>query len=210
MSYWDHIFVNPFDGKVTSYHAESMYDKIIYRSTKALIKAQFPELLSSYKKCQKKKAIPLLDDHKKNLDLADDKCLIIMEHDYDTDIYKLSNRMKELQTIYDFNLISSWEPSVIPYSDLNYTSDREEGKMKTLYRRKAKEIEPQRKKLRSSEIPYGPSILGKTNLMSCGLKATVIEYNSITDFTVQYEDGKVIEHVNRGQFKKGTVPYPEE
>ena len=43
--------------------------------------------------------------------------------------------------------------------------------------------------------------------MYCGLNATVKDYFSIVDFTVEYEDGVLVEHISYGQFTKGIIPH---
>ena len=44
---YNHIYVNPSDGKITPYHAFNMYDKDVYQNTKSLISTQKPELMNS-------------------------------------------------------------------------------------------------------------------------------------------------------------------
>jgi len=52
------------------------------------------------------------------------------------------------------------------------------------------------------------SILGESNIMACGMKATVIEDNNSNDITVQFEDGTIIKKCRRQSFKTGMIHNP--
>ena len=47
--------------------------------------------------------------------------------------------------------------------------------------------------------------LGETRMMNCGMKATIIRYNTSRDIDVRFEDGAVAEHKTYGQFKNGNI-----
>ena len=44
--------------------------------------------------------------------------------------------------------------------------------------------------------------------MECGMRATVIEDNGSNDITVRFDDGMIVEHVTRGQFRKEIIKNP--
>lgn len=50
--------------------------------------------------------------------------------------------------------------------------------------------------------------IGQTKMMNCGKSATIIEYRSSSDIDVQFEDGILKQHVDCGNFKKGTIAHP--
>lgn len=50
--------------------------------------------------------------------------------------------------------------------------------------------------------------LGETQMMKCGMKATIIRYGKYTDIDVRFEDGTIIEHRQYIQFKKGGIANP--
>ena len=50
--------------------------------------------------------------------------------------------------------------------------------------------------------------IGETNTMSCGMKATIIEYRTTADIDVQFENGEVKAHTSYGQFKTGNILPP--
>ena len=51
------------------------------------------------------------------------------------------------------------------------------------------------------------SYVGKTNIMNCGLKATVIEDFGCKDLTVQFEDGLIRKHRRRDHFDLGKIAH---
>ena len=49
--------------------------------------------------------------------------------------------------------------------------------------------------------------LGKTWMMNCGMKATIIRYGNNTDIDVCFEDGTIVEHKTYNSFKKGGIAH---
>ena len=47
--------------------------------------------------------------------------------------------------------------------------------------------------------------VGKTRVMKCGMKATIIRYGGYNDIDIRFEDGKVVVHKAYGNFKKGNI-----
>jgi len=68
---------------------------------------------------------------------------------------------------------------------------------------------PAEKSISSSKIAYAKkdSYVGKTNVMNCGLKATVIEDFGCKDITVQFEDGLIRKHRRRDHFDLGKIAH---
>ena len=50
--------------------------------------------------------------------------------------------------------------------------------------------------------------LGETQMMNCGMEATIIRYNGVHDIDVRFEDGTVVEHKTYDAFKKGKIANP--
>ena len=50
--------------------------------------------------------------------------------------------------------------------------------------------------------------LGETQMMNCGMEATIIRYENSRDIDVRFEDGKVVGHKAYGTFKKGEIAHP--
>ena len=51
--------------------------------------------------------------------------------------------------------------------------------------------------------------LGKTKMMSCGMKATIIRYGGCNDIDVRFEDGAIVEHKTYTSFKKSGIANPD-
>ena len=51
------------------------------------------------------------------------------------------------------------------------------------------------------------SRLGETQMMKCGMKATIIRYENSRDIDVCFEDGTMIEHKAYDAFKKGGIAH---
>ena len=49
--------------------------------------------------------------------------------------------------------------------------------------------------------------LDETQMMKCGMKATIIRYNGVRDIDVRFEDGTVVEHRHYAQFKRGDIAH---
>ena len=49
--------------------------------------------------------------------------------------------------------------------------------------------------------------VGKTRMMNCGMKATIIRYENADDINICFEDGKVVEHKTYRAFKKGYIAH---
>ena len=52
------------------------------------------------------------------------------------------------------------------------------------------------------------SLTGQKKVMNCGLYATVIADRSARDVDVQFEDGVIIKHRDRADFRNGTIAHP--
>ena len=50
--------------------------------------------------------------------------------------------------------------------------------------------------------------LGETRMMNCGMKATIIRYESAKDMDVCFKDGAIVEHRKYDSFKRGEIANP--
>ena len=50
--------------------------------------------------------------------------------------------------------------------------------------------------------------VGKTNMMNCGMKATIVEYINTKNITVKFEDGVIVMNKAYDAFKKGSIANP--
>lgn len=49
--------------------------------------------------------------------------------------------------------------------------------------------------------------LGETQMMNCGMEATIIRYNGVRDIDVRFGDGTVVKYRTYNQFKKGEIAH---
>ena len=50
--------------------------------------------------------------------------------------------------------------------------------------------------------------VGETQMMNCGMRATIIRYREYADIDVRFEDGKVVVHKTYGSFENGNIANP--
>lgn len=104
IDYWNHIYLNPIDGKVTPYSATTMTDKRIYSSVKTLLKNNNPQLYEKY--------ISYTDDSKKN-EIAKKFNDLDSVKDESTLMYKPSRIFKEIQYLTEDNIIRKWIDNLV-------------------------------------------------------------------------------------------------
>ncbi|MBR5767798.1 MAG: hypothetical protein IKX86_03915, partial [Clostridia bacterium] len=51
------------------------------------------------------------------------------------------------------------------------------------------------------------SWVGRSNMMNCGMIATVIEDYGYHDITIQFEDGLIRQHCRKDRFKSGAIAH---
>lgn len=49
---------------------------------------------------------------------------------------------------------------------------------------------------------------GKTKMMNCGLKATIIQHNGCNDIDIKFEDGTICKHTTFKAFNRSSIPHP--
>lgn len=184
IDYFNHIYLNPYDGSIAPYFAPTTYEKYVYTNVASLIVKQRPEMLSAFNR-----AIEANTDETSTALLSADsketKLLSVLEQQEidtynvlvtDASMYSLSNRMKQLQTIYDYHYVGVWYDNILPHY----------------------ELEGERKR------PQGLTI-GETKVMNCGMSATVLADNGYNKVTIQFEDGAVVENCRRDKFREGKI-----
>ena len=127
IDWFNHIYINPYDGTVTPYHATSMFDKDVYINVKSLLSTNRPDLLSSFNQLieanNTDKTISLLNQ-KDNLcannwlSKQDDTISESFAKVYEYDMYAISNWLKPLQCIYDNNLVKIWYENFLDEASL--------------------------------------------------------------------------------------------
>ncbi len=195
----NHLYLNPYDGKIVPYNAPSPYEKYVYPNVASLLSVQCPALLPGYRSLQRKiKDTYLLQSENNPLDarkeISVEKYLLdelIQENNpiisreisvetqrvTDIDMYGISRKFKTLQTIYSDKLVTAWYDAILPCPAIK-------GK-------------------------YVRSIVGETAEMRCGMEAEVIEDNGSRNIAVRFTDGTIVEHATRQQFRARSIKNPK-
>lgn len=112
ISWFSHIYVNPFDGKVTSYWALDMRSKLSFKNIQMLLEEKEPLLFERFILEQKKKALPIIDKY-----LTKKSCkaeaAVVPEWVYETEMYIPSRTMKSVQYIWSQNVIREWNDEIL-------------------------------------------------------------------------------------------------
>lgn len=114
---YNHLYINPIDASITPYFAFSMTNKYVYQNLKSLLKYKCPSLYLKY--------IEIKNDNKNspqiiNRDMIDDEKSTFVA---DTEIYRISKIIKELQYTTEYNIVRKWN------DDIASSSSKENGKI---------------------------------------------------------------------------------
>ena len=112
IDFFNHIYVNPFDGKITSYFAYDICGRKPFNSLKKHIEEEIPRLLPNYLKECEKNSIPLLrkfrEDRRQKSELA-----VLPEWMTGTEIYDPSRIMRAVQYVWEQNVIRIWNDAIL-------------------------------------------------------------------------------------------------
>ena len=114
VDFYNHIYLNPFDGTVTSYYATDVVEKMIYPGFEALLKSKRHDLYLNYRKLleQKDSRMPAVLKESKS------------EGYYGgTDIYRVSGLMYTMQHLTDHLVIRRWDDVLISSDKKNNQRD---------------------------------------------------------------------------------------
>lgn len=186
IDFYNHIYVNPNDLTITPYFAWDTILKYTYPSVSSLLEANAPLLFSNYNKLLTENRLNIITGVKTNTDLTVKPILHM-----NTDIYAASREIKKMQKL-NSNILSTW------YDNIPGT------KLLTPENSSIKKIT--KTTTNSNHVSY----IGKSNIMNCGLKATVIEDFGYKDITVEFEDGLIRKHRRRDHFNLGKIAHCED
>lgn len=94
IDFFNHIYVNPFDGTLSGYFAYDIVDKFVFANIPSLLKARCPQLYDNYKK-------KLGTNESNALIVKGQPTDIILKPTYypSTDIYIASREIKKMQKL---------------------------------------------------------------------------------------------------------------
>lgn len=107
IDYYNHIYINPMDGKITPYFAYDMERKYVYKNLYALLEEKKPSLFSRYIEWQKSNA----DNNMlivQNTTLGDSAVLVT-----DKKIYKASRSIKAIQYLLFQDVVRDWNDRIL-------------------------------------------------------------------------------------------------
>ena len=108
IDFFNHIYINPNNGKVMAYSAANTINKLVYPTILSLLEAQCPNLFTKYQKLLEenvKNNYPIISSKKKTLRIKPIPYL-------DTNMYVASRQMKKMQKL-SSNILSTW-PDRLP------------------------------------------------------------------------------------------------
>lgn len=114
IDYYNHLYINPIDGKVTPYFAYDMEQKYVYKDLYTLLEEKKPLLLSGYTNWQKMNP----DNNMlavQNTAIADMAILVT-----DKSMYRASRIVKGIQYLLFQDIVRDWNDKIL------YSSNREE------------------------------------------------------------------------------------
>lgn len=109
ISIWSHIYVNPYDKKLTCYFAYSMVDKKVYSNLYNLLKDKEPRYFANYQRLISGGNLPLPKEFILNESKEISKPITYLE----TDIYKASRIIRALQGIDEINVIKYFNDDLL-------------------------------------------------------------------------------------------------
>ena len=118
ISLFSHIYVNPFDGKITSYWALDILSRIVYDDIKMLIEEREPGLVKRLTEETDSHTLPLIEKHL----MTNNNCselAIIPQWVLGTEMYEPSRIMKSVQYVWEQNVIRVWNENVLKRKDID-------------------------------------------------------------------------------------------
>ena len=108
IDFLNHVYLNPFDGKITPYRAWDTSEKLVYKNVLALLKTS--PLLGQYKKASKEGLLPMLAPQARNKETA---LATVPELVLDRSMYKSSRVMRSVQYVFDCNIVRVWKDEIL-------------------------------------------------------------------------------------------------
>ena len=103
IDFYNHIYLNPFDGSVNPYYALSIIDKWVYKDIKSLLIAHCPQLTDKFIEVTRNGTIDLEDKSSKEYAIA------LSEYVPETKIYNPSRIIRSFQYLREVNVIREWD-----------------------------------------------------------------------------------------------------
>lgn len=113
IDFYNHVYVNIYDGKITPYWAASMNYKIVYSSFQELLSNHCPKMLES------------MNSNKNELAVMKNELIPSGGEIYeDTKIYRESRIMKKIQYLIDDNIIRIWSDNLLEEKEIKLLMEK--------------------------------------------------------------------------------------
>lgn len=109
IDFFNHIYINPIDGKMTPYFAYSIVEKYVYENLVSLLKYNLPDLYINFVNSNDKQLMQTL-----STELTESKKSKLV---YDTEIYKISRIVNGLQYTLKYNIVRLWNDKFLDESN---------------------------------------------------------------------------------------------
>lgn len=112
IDFYNHLYLNPFDGSITPYFAYSIIEKYVYKNLLSLLKNQCPTLFLDYeRKYLGNKTTEVLMPFEDNNTITDEAICVTS-----TEMYSVSRIIKKLQYTTEYSIVRSWNDSLVSES----------------------------------------------------------------------------------------------
>ena len=110
IDFYNHLYLNPLDGSITTYFAYSMVDKYVYENLPSLLRCECPKLYENYVKLlgQQNSGANTLVVVNRNLPISKKRIYVDS-----TEMYKISRILKGLQFTTKYNIVRLWNDAVV-------------------------------------------------------------------------------------------------
>ncbi|MBT8938447.1 hypothetical protein BTI76_05585 [Lactobacillus delbrueckii subsp. bulgaricus] len=116
IDFFNHIYLNPFDGKISPYFALDTTNKVFFKDVKSLLNSSSfdnKRILRKYSSMSQKGNIPILT-HK---EYRKQELTAMSEIVLDRSMYEPSRIMRSIQYIFDQNVLRVWKDEVLSISE---------------------------------------------------------------------------------------------
>lgn len=112
ISFFSHIYLNPYDGKITPYYALDTSSRKVYKDIIYLLKEKEPDLIDNFNLKLHDHRILLLENSIKD-NVNDLNEVAIPKWVFGNDMYYPSRMMKSVQYVWEQNVIRIWNDDVL-------------------------------------------------------------------------------------------------
>ena len=117
---FSHIYINPFDGKITPYWALDICSRVAYDNLQLLLEEREPTLAENFMLEYNNQALPIIGTHiMNNSKQKGTEIATVPRWVLGTEMYAPSRIMKSVQYIWSQNVIRVWNEDVLRPKERN-------------------------------------------------------------------------------------------